>query len=97
MRSPPEGATLCLVGRTLANLEATASGLNQPKVTTRCYPTDLTQDGAVRALAEQLRDDWGAIDILVHSAGVHFMGILEVAPVMEWDVLHRTNVRARIC
>jgi NADP-dependent 3-hydroxy acid dehydrogenase YdfG len=89
-----QGATLCLVGRTPATLEATACGVNHAKVPTRCYSTDLTHDGAVQALAEQLRRDWDAIDILVHSAGVHAMGKLEVAPVSELDLQYRTNVRA---
>ena len=51
-------ATLCLVGRTLATLEATACGIHTAKVATRCYPTDLTHDGAVQALAEQLQHEW---------------------------------------
>lgn len=89
-----QGATLCLVGRTPAALEDTANGLDSANVTTRCYATDLTHDDQVQALAEQLRNDWDAVDILVHSAGVHAMGRLEVAPVAEFDLQYRTNVRA---
>src|SRR5919202_812341 len=89
-----QGAALCLVGRTPATLEATARGVNHTEVTTRCYPTDLTHDGAVQALAEQLRHDWDAIDILVHSAGVYAMGKLEATSVTELDLQYRTNVRA---
>ena len=36
--------------------------------------------------------DWNAVNILVHSAGVHAMGRLEVAPVVELDVQYQ-----RIC
>jgi NADP-dependent 3-hydroxy acid dehydrogenase YdfG len=89
-----QGATVCLVGRTPATLEATAHALDSANVTTRCYSTDLTHDGEVQALAEQLHDDWNAVDILVHSAGVHAMGRLEVAPVVELDMQYQTNVRA---
>jgi NADP-dependent 3-hydroxy acid dehydrogenase YdfG len=89
-----QGATLCLVGRTLATLQATACGVSHTKVVTRCYPTDLTQDSAVQALTEQLQRDWHAIDILVHSAGVHAMGKLEAVPVSDLDLQYRTNVRA---
>src|SRR5882672_3613108 len=87
------GATLCLVGRTPATLEATASGVKHAQVTTHCYPTDLTHDDAVQALAEQLHHDWDTIDILVHSAGSYAMGKIETAPVMELDQQYRTNVR----
>jgi NADP-dependent 3-hydroxy acid dehydrogenase YdfG len=89
-----QGATLCLVGRTPATLEATASSINTTKATTRCYPTDLTHDDAVQELAEQLHREWDAIDILVHSAGVFAMGKIEAAPVTELDLQYRTNVRA---
>ena len=91
-----QGATLCLVGRTPATLEATACGVKHTKVTTRCYPTDITHDDAVQALAEQLHREWDAIDILVHSAGVFAMGTLETTPVTELDLQYRTNVRGSV-
>ena len=89
-----QGTTLCLVGRTPATLEATACAVSNANVVTRCYPTDLTQDGAVQALAGQLHREWDAIDILVHCAGVFAMGKLETAPVTDLDLQYRTNVRA---
>jgi NADP-dependent 3-hydroxy acid dehydrogenase YdfG len=89
-----QGATLCLVGRTLATLEATARSINNSRAAIRCYPTDLTHDNAVQTLAEQLHRDWDTIDILVHSAGVYAMGRLEAVPVTELDLQYRTNVRA---
>ena len=88
-----QGATLCLVGRTPSTLEATAYGINNTKIVAHCYPTDLTHDDAVRALAEQLCREWEAIDILVHSAGVYAMGRIETAPVTDLDQQYRTNVR----
>jgi NADP-dependent 3-hydroxy acid dehydrogenase YdfG len=88
-----QGATLCLVGRTPATLEATACGVKPTKVTTRCYPTDITHDDAVQGLAEQLHREWDAIDILVHSAGAFVMGKLETTPATELDLQYRTNVR----
>ena len=89
-----QGATLCLVGRTLATLEATACSVTNARAAIHCYPTDLTHDDAVQALAEQLQHEWDAIDILVHSAGVYAMGKLEATPVTELDRQYRTNVRA---
>lgn len=89
-----QGATLCLVGRTPTTLEATACSIKKAQAAARCYPTDLTQDGEVQGLAEQLHRDWDAIDILVHSAGVYAMGKLEATSVTELDRQYRTNVRA---
>jgi NADP-dependent 3-hydroxy acid dehydrogenase YdfG len=89
-----QGATLCLVGRTPATLEATACSINTTKVTARCYPIDITHDGAVQALVQQLRREWDAVDILVHCAGVFAMGKLEAALVTDLDLQYRTHVRA---
>src|SRR5439155_22101235 len=75
-----QGATLCLVGRTPATLQATARGVKNAQVPARCYPTDLTYDDAVQALAEQLYREWDAIDNLMHSAGSYAMGKLATVP-----------------
>lgn len=89
-----QGATLCLVGRTPATLEATACSAAHTKVTVRCYPTDLTHDDAVQTLVKQLHHEWEGIDILVHSAGISTVGKLETAPVADLDRQYRINVRA---
>ena len=79
-----QGVTLCLVGRTPATLEATASDATHAKVTARCYPTDLTHDDAVQALAEQLHREWDAIDILVHSAEIFHRDLMAQASVADF-------------
>ncbi|MGE3539068.1 MAG: SDR family NAD(P)-dependent oxidoreductase [Candidatus Tectimicrobiota bacterium] len=87
-----QGATLCLVGRTPATLQVTASRAAQGSM--YCYPADLRQDEAVQTLATQLQHDWHTIDILVHSAGVYAMGPLDTTPVATLDQQYQTNVRA---
>lgn len=89
-----QGATLCLVGRTAATLEATASTVRSAQGAVHCYPTDLTRDEAVQTLTEQLQHKWDAIDILVHCAGIYAMGRLEDAPVTDFDCQYQINVRA---
>ena len=85
------GASVCLVGRTAASLDETAARLGDGA---RCYPTDVTDDGAVRALVERLTTTHPSIDVLVHGAGVHAIGTVEHAPVGDLDAQYRTNVRA---
>jgi len=89
-----QGATLCLVGRTPATLEATTCRATNAQATVRCYPTDLTHDDAVQALAKQLHHEGEGIDILVHSAGISTVGKLETAPVTDFDRQYHINVRA---
>lgn len=86
-----EGASVALVGRKLAALEQTAQALSS---TARLYSAELTDDSAIERLGRELRNDWGAVDILIHSAGVIASGRVEQAPVAEFDRQYRINVRA---
>jgi NAD(P)-dependent dehydrogenase (short-subunit alcohol dehydrogenase family) len=86
-----EGALLCLVGRTASTVEATAARAGANAL---CYPTDLTDDGALMALVDRVQRDRDRVDVLVHCAGVHAMGTVAETPVSELDRQYRTNVRA---
>ncbi len=88
-----QGATLCLVGRKLATLEAVAERAHTMAPQVRCYRADLTLDKDIRELTARLQQDFGYIDMLIHSAGVISLGQLEVAPVEDFDWQYRTNVR----
>lgn len=88
-----EGASLCLVGRRHDALETVArSARAEGQSATHC--ADLALDRDIEALAARVRDDFGRIDILVHSAGVISLGTVESAPVAELDRQYRTNLRA---
>jgi NADP-dependent 3-hydroxy acid dehydrogenase YdfG len=63
-----------------------------PKVLSYC--TDLMVDEDIWQLKTLLEQDFGYIDILVHSAGVFSMGKLQSASVHELDLQYRANVRA---
>jgi short-subunit dehydrogenase len=58
------------------------------------YPADLTLDEAMRELTACLQRDCERIDLLVHSAGTLSLGQMAAAPVEDFDVQYRTNVRA---
>jgi NADP-dependent 3-hydroxy acid dehydrogenase YdfG len=89
-----QGATLCLIGRRTAALEAVAqsAGAAAPRVLS--HPADLTLDQDLQELTVCLQRDYGRIDLLVHSAGAISIGQLETAPVNDFDLQYRTNVRA---
>ena len=57
-------------------------------------PCDLTDERAVAALGERVRQEYGRCDILVNNAGV---GVLRKPlidlPVEEWDQMMHTNLR----
>ncbi len=88
------GACVGLVGRQREALEQTAqrSRLNSPKVVT--YQLDLGLDTTVEKLKNQVLEDFGRLDILVHSAAVLASGPVSTASVEEFDWQYRINVRA---
>jgi short-subunit dehydrogenase len=89
-----QGATLCLIGRRAAALEAVAQRASATAPRVLSYPADLTLDEAMRELTACLQRDCERIDLLVHSAGTLSLGQMAAAPVEDFDVQYRTNVRA---
>ena len=89
-----QGAALCLVGRKLETLEAVAEIAREtaPKVVSYC--TDLTVDEDIWKIQACLQQDFGRVDILIHSAGVISMGKLQNVSVHELDWQYRANVHA---
>jgi NAD(P)-dependent dehydrogenase (short-subunit alcohol dehydrogenase family) len=90
-----EGARVAVVGREDGSLRsATTDIARQSPQEIRRYRADLTVDADVRALASRVVDDFGTLDVLVHSAGVIGRGSIDTAIVDEFDWQYRTNVRA---
>jgi len=88
------GAGLCLVGRRRDALEVVARDARASGVEVKTYVADLSRDDEVRKLAADLQKDFGAIDMVVHSAGVISRGEIATAPVQDFDQQYRINVRA---
>ncbi|MGE0822164.1 MAG: SDR family oxidoreductase [Candidatus Binatia bacterium] len=89
-----QGATLCLIGRNLDRLKATAENLPAGVQAARCYHADVSCDQDIHALGAWLRKEFKQIDILVHSAGVISLGRSDAASVIDFDQQYRVNVRA---
>jgi NADP-dependent 3-hydroxy acid dehydrogenase YdfG len=87
-----EGATLFLVGRRPEALDSVAKSAGA-EAQTRTHCADLAQDQDVKKLASRIRDDFGRVDMLVHSAGVISLGEVESAPVEDLDRQYQVNVR----
>jgi len=89
-----KGTTLCLVGRQIKTLNAISDSDIKTAPQTKTYEADLTIDEDIQKLKVYLQQDFGHIDILIHSAGIFSMDILEYASVDDLDRQYRTNVRA---
>ena len=89
-----QSAAVVLVGRDIDALERAAAPARATSPTVASYRADLTLDEDVAALVARIRAAFGAIDILVHSAGVIHHGPTDRAPVTDFDEQYRANVHA---
>ena len=64
------GGAVALVARTRENLEKVAADIRATHGgTAHVYPCDLTDMDAIAAMADQVLDDLGGVDILINNAG----------------------------
>lgn len=88
-----QGATVCLVARSLSKLQAVLDSAPGERGRMRVYAADITADEQIAKLATHVERDFGHADILVHSAGAISLGPVESAPVEVLDSHYRCNVR----
>lgn len=88
------GATVCLLGRRLAVLESVADEIEAAGGSACAYAVDITDDRAILKLKTALEYDFGRINLLIHSAGIHAMAPMKTAEISDLDRQYRTNVRA---
>ena len=89
-----QGVALYLVGRKLETLEAVAEIARKTSQKVLTYVADLTVDEDIWKLPGCLERNFGHVDILVHSAGVIYMGKIQSASVQDFDWQYQANVRA---
>ncbi|XP_068154526.1 3-oxoacyl-[acyl-carrier-protein] reductase FabG [Drosophila tropicalis] len=91
-----EGAQLSLVGRNVANLEATQKTLVEKfsGIKVQIVTADVTKDADV--IVKKTLDKFGRIDVLVNNAGILGVGGLETLDIETFDAVLNTNVRGVI-
>ncbi len=57
-------------------------------------PANMLQPDAIRALAKEALDRFGAVDILVNNAGIQHVAALEDFPEDKWDAIIAINLTA---
>lgn len=84
------GAKVVATGRDEARLRACGRSLGEHHLVV----ADLVDDDAPRRIVAETVDAFGALNILVHSAGIFLPRPFGEAPLEEFDVQFRVNVRA---
>jgi NADP-dependent 3-hydroxy acid dehydrogenase YdfG len=84
---------VCLAGRDQGRLEAVAKISRETAHSVLVHTADLSADGAIEALARRVKQEFTALDILIHCAGIHLSGTLETTSIQQLDSLYRMNLR----
>ncbi len=87
------GAAVCVAGRNAARLGET---VEQAQLHSRALPfqADLAVDEGVARLHQVLAQEFGAVDILVHSAGVIQHNLMSDARIEDLDEQYAADIRA---
>ena len=85
------GASLVLSGRRAEALEETAASLGDAEV--MLAPLDVTDLAGARAVAEQIDQRFGRLDVQLNNAGINIVKrAWEAFEPDDWDAVIRTNV-----
>jgi NADP-dependent 3-hydroxy acid dehydrogenase YdfG len=88
-----EAAGVALAGRDVERLAKVSDEAGRGGAQIKSYRGDLASDEQVLGIANEIRRDFGSLDILIHSAGLFRMGTVSEAPLSDFDLLYQTNVR----
>ena len=78
-----QGATVVLVARTAAEIDAVAAAIGAAGGTAVAIAGDITDDAFVAQLFTTVRQEFGRLDILVNNAGIAPGGSVEDMPVAD--------------
>ncbi len=89
-----EGAEVCLVARRREALDGVAREAQANGIRSHVRPADLTLDEDIHTLTQGLQRDFERVDVLILCGGAISHGPLEKAPLADFDLMYRSNLRA---
>jgi NADP-dependent 3-hydroxy acid dehydrogenase YdfG len=87
-----EGATVFAVGRNRERLEAAMSSCSDNRA--RLFTADLTCAEDIQSIRNNIEQEFGRLDVLLHSAGVISHASVEQSSVGDFDAQYAANLRA---
>jgi len=88
------GVRLGLVGRRLEALRLVSRDIGSASPCVKSYAIDLSDEAAVRVLTQNVQQDFGGVDILIHCAGVFVRERIDATSAAAFDHQYRINLRA---
>lgn len=86
------GTRVAIASRTLAHIEATASGLNSMGLDVLALQMDVRKKQDVEKAVGQIVSRWGEIHILVNNAGISGLSLISDADDSRWYDIIETNL-----
>jgi 3-oxoacyl-[acyl-carrier protein] reductase len=93
LRLAGQGATIAACGKTLANVEATASEVAKAGGKATAYAVDVVNGAQVSETSDRILKEFGRVDVLVNNAGVTRDQLLLRMTDEEWDTVLDTNLK----
>ena len=88
------GAAVCLLGRNINELKKIESEIREYSPLSKAVKVDLFNDDEISDAVDLVKNEYGAVHMLVHSAGIYSVGKVKEAPVQDFDNQYKINVRA---
>ena len=88
------GVRLALVARNAENLAAIALACTASGATVATFPCDVTDETAVAALAAEVGQRFGTVDVLINNAGVFVAAPFVETKVADFDRIVAANLRS---
>src|SRR6266852_7744105 len=89
-----QGAEVCLVARRREALDGVAREAQANGIRSHVRPADLTLDEDIHTLTQGLQRDFERVDVPILCGGAISHGPLEKAPLADFDLMYRSNLRA---
>lgn len=88
-----EKVAIALAARNLAGLAAVENEIREGGGQAFAVPTDVTDEGRVREMAEETARRFGPVDLLVNNAGVVARGSVVESSASDWDRVLDVNLK----
>ena len=80
--------------RSRREADVTVHAIRELGLRAECFPADLSDAAAARALPVAVAEAFGRLDVLVNSAGIMVRASVEETTPELWDQVHDTNLRS---
>ncbi|QWG21402.1 SDR family oxidoreductase [Bradyrhizobium sediminis] len=86
------GAGIAVVGRDVAKSNAAVADLRTRGIKAISVTADVTDQSAVEAMVQRVKNELGRVDILVNNAGINIRKAPHALDLAEWDSVIKTNL-----